>query len=504
MNQPTRPRPADPFATKNPFLSRSYQPKNIRSLSDALLLAPAPSLPGFPEWEEMYWRAWGMAWSNLRRPSPSSGFISNFLNAIDSAYLQIWDAALCTQFGVYGRRAFDFMGSLDNFYVKQHGDGFICREIGSESGLDLYHPFDPNSTGPNITTWAEWRYYRLTGDDSRFPEVFWPLVAYHNWIKANRSWPNGLYWATSLSSGMFNQERVPNGLHHHRHWSWVDASMQASLNTKNLAQMAFALGEKDTAEKLREEHQELVQAANKSFWNGDLGFYQDVDPKGRFSTVKSIGAYWSLLDPEMVGPDQLEPFLTHLRQPFVFKRPHRVPAMAAEDDDYSQELGKYWHGGVWSPTNYMLLKGLRIAGQDKLAHEIAVNHLQNVCEVFQRTDTFWEYYHPEKADHGLKAKPHYVGWTGLTAIAMLIEDVIGVNVDWPKRRVTWDRRLETDEQYGIRNFPLGHDGILTLIGDDERIEVQSTVPFTLIILEDEKKLQTALSAGETVITRNGR
>ena len=67
----------------------------------------------------------------------------------------------------------------------------------------------------------------------------------------------------------------------------------------------------------------------------------------------------------------------------------------------------------------------------------------------------------------------------------------------------WDRRLDTVEPYGLRNFPLGRDGTLTLLGDNERILVKTTVPFTLIIQEDEKKLQTAISTGETEIPRNG-
>jgi hypothetical protein len=180
-----------------------------------------------------------------------------------------------------------------------------------------------------------------------------------------------------------------------------------------------------------------------------------------------------------------------------------VPSLAADDSDYVKENGDFWRGGVWSPANFMLLKGLRVSGQHRLAHEIAVNHLAQVCKVFERTDTFWEYYQPESAAPGSKAKPHFVGWTGLSAIATLIEDVIGVQVDWPKRQVMWDRRLDTDEPYGLRNFPLGRDGILTLIGDNERILVKTTVPFTLIIQEDEKKLQTAISKGETEIPRNG-
>ena len=99
--------------------------------------------------------------------------------------------------------------SLDNFYAKQHEDGAICREINTIDGTDCFSPFDPDGTGPNILAWAEWRHYRISGDENRLPEIFWPLLAYHRWVRANRSWPSGLYWATGLSSGMDNQPRVP-------------------------------------------------------------------------------------------------------------------------------------------------------------------------------------------------------------------------------------------------------------------------------------------------------
>ena len=48
-------------------------------------------------------------------------------NYIDTAYngnIFMWDSAFITLFGQYGRKAFDFMGTLDNFYAKQHVDGF--------------------------------------------------------------------------------------------------------------------------------------------------------------------------------------------------------------------------------------------------------------------------------------------------------------------------------------------------------------------------------------------
>ena len=166
-------------------------------------------------------------------------------------------------------------------------------------------------------------------------------------------------------------------------------------------------------------------------WNEEARFYQDIDAHGHFSPVKSIGAYWMLTDQTLLPAERLEPFIRHLRDKDAFKVAHRIPTMSADSEGYEPHSGNYWRGAVWSPANFMVLKGLRSAGKNALVHEIACNHLHNVAAVFQHTDTLWENYAPESAAPGDPARPDFVGWTGLTPIAMLIEDVIGLWVDWP-------------------------------------------------------------------------
>jgi glycogen debranching enzyme len=324
-------------------------------------------------------------------------------------------------------------------------------------------------------------------------------MAFHRWCRAHRTWPGGLYWATGLSSGMDNQTRVPDSMHHHCHWTWVDANMQAALDCLSLGQMATVLGENELAEELNQERSFLLREINARLWSAESSFYHDVDPAGRHSRVKSVGAYWALLDKEMVPRERLEPFLRHLREPSAFKRHHRIPSQSADSEGYDAESGGYWRGGVWSPTNYMVLIGLRLNGQLALAHEIALNHLNNVCLVFQHTDTFWENYAPETVAPGQPAKADFVGWTGLAPIAMLLEYVIGVNVDWPLRRVTWNRCLSGDMPYGVENYPLGSDGLMNLAGDQLNVTVQTNLPFTLVIQDGEGSHQTAVDAGTTEI-----
>lgn len=501
MSHPVFPPPVEPLTARNPFRQRSYQGGTIRPFADIRSQLPQPILPTQPDWIEMYWRAWEMAWSNLRRPKAESGFVANFIDTAFNDNTFMWDSAFMMQFGVYGRRLFPFIGTLDNFYAKQHDDGYICREINTHQGYDFFHRYDPNATGPNILAWAEWRWFRATGDEGRLAEVFWPLLALHRWNRRHRTWPSGLYWATGLSSGMDNQTRVPDSSLFHQHWTWVDASMQASVNLHVLAQMATTLGEAEMAAECAAERLRLHRLINEKLWNDEAQFYQDVAPDGRFSDVKTVGAYWGLIDKDMVPDKRLTPFIQHLRDVASFKRAHRVPSQSADSPGYDGDSGDYWRGGVWSPTNLMVLKGVRNAGQPTLAHDIALNHLGRVCTVFQQTDTFWENYAPEAPAPGAPAKPHFVGWTGLSPIAILLEDVIGICSDWPQRRVEWDRRLDCAEAYGVCGYPLGPDGVVDLVGTSDLITITTSVPVTLVVHDKTTgmDMQKAVPVGTTEI-----
>ena len=491
---------ADPLVEQNPFRHTGNGfSGSILPFAEAKPRLPEPILPQHPAWVELYWRSWEMIWSHLTKPILKSNLPNAYIATPHHSYLFMWDMAFMSQYSLYSRRLFDFMGMLNNFYAGQHEDGFICRQLDPETGTDSLSPFDPNSSGPNILAWAEWRYFRHTGNNDRLAQVFAPLVAFHRWCRSYRTWPNGLYWTTGYSSALVNQPRVPDSMYHHRHWSWVDATMQAALNCLVLEQMSSLLKQDEVGVEMAQERIRLVGQINEVMWNDEVLFYQDVAENGRFSPVKSIAAYWGLLAPGIVPADRLTPFVQNLRDRWAFDLHHPIPAQSADSEGYNAQTGNRWRGAVWPATNYMVLKGLRTIEQDLLAHEIGVKHLQQVTAVYQRTDTLWENYAPESTDPGDPAQPNAVGASALTPINVLLEDVIGLSVDWPLRRVTWDRRLATDQPYGVRHYPLGEDGLLDIEGTAETITLTTTVPFTLTIREAEQTLQTAVAAGTSTI-----
>ena len=72
-------------------------------------------------------------------------------------------------------------------------------------------------------------------------------------------------------------------------------------------------------------------------------------------------------------------------------------------------------------------------------------------------------------------------------------------VDWPQRRISWNRYLVSGEPAGVRNYPLGVEGRLDIVADRETVEIETDQAFTLTIRDEAGSLQKAVSAGKTTL-----
>jgi hypothetical protein len=444
-------------AAENPFRQRSYTPEPLPVYDPAQV--PQLVADAHPDWVAMYNKAWQLAFTNLRQPEPESGFIASFIDPAFNANTYLWDSCFMTMFGRYARPRFRFMGTLDNFYAKQHDNGFICRELNTYSGKGVFESLDPRSTGPNILAWTEWTDYQHSHDQKRLHEVFPVLVAYHRWWKDWRTHPDGSYWTCGWGSGMDNQTRVPDSEYHHRHYAWVDATMQQALSCRTLLRMAQEIDRSEFNDELTSELLHLEQYVNMHMWDEAAGFYYDAAPDGTLSSTKSIAAYWGLLS-GIVPEARAARLIDHLNNPTSFNRPHRIPTESYDSPGYNR-YGGYWLGSVWSPTNYMVLRGLTENGYHALAHEIARNHVGNLATVFQNTGTLWENYAPESPAPGKPAGRDFVGWTGLSAISIPIEYLIGLRPVHEGAGLLWDIRLT--ERHGILRYPAGSNNFVDLV-----------------------------------------
>jgi hypothetical protein len=490
------------FVQENVFIHQAREQTPLPTFEAVRDRLPDPLWEGHQAAIDTYWKAWILGFGNLCRPTAASGFVANFIDSGFHACLYMWDSAFIQMWARYGRRAFDFQRTLDNFYAKQHKDGYISREISATDGVERFEPHDPPSTGPNVMPWTEWEYYLTFGDRERLSRVFPVLLAYHQWFRMYRSWPDGTYWASGWACGMDNQPRVSTGLErswwYHGHLAWVDTCMQQAFSARLLQRMAEVLGRGGEVADLAEESERLARVVNETLWDDRSAFYYDRRPDGGLSTVKTVGAYWALVA-DLVPAERLPRFIAHLEEPAEFNRPHRVPSLAGSDPSYRAD-GGYWLGGVWPPTNYMVLRGLQQVGYDALAHEIALNHLGQVVRVFEERGTVFENYAPETAAPGQPAKGDFVGWGGLGPVAVFLEYVLGLRPDVGHSRLLWDVRLT--EEHGVYRYPFGTNGLLDLTcqarastSSKPQIRAAATVPLELVVRWDGGSETLSLGGG---------
>lgn len=490
----------EPLVTENEYRVAKSETITPASFEAARAILPNPVWVGHEKEIEMYWKAWEIAIGNIRSPQPGSGFVSSYLDTAYNGNIFMWDSSFMLMFARYGTRFFPFQRTLDNFYAKQHPDGFICREIKAD-GADCFERYDPVSTGPNLMPWCEMVYYHQFGDIDRLQKVFPVLCGYYKWLKLNRTWRNGTYWSSGWGTGMDNMPRVPSGyspIYSHGHMIWLDTNLQQLFTANLLLEMGFYLERWQEIEEFEDEAKMLSKYISNELWDEKTGFLYDQYADGTLCTTKGIGAFWAMFT-DALDSSKLDRMVKELENPVTFKRKYSVPSLSADHPKY-KENGRYWQGGIWPGTNYMVMQGLLRKGYDRQAREIALNHYNQVLEVYRKTGTFWEYYSPESAEPGFMARKDFVGWTGLAPIAELIEFIIGIRGDYVKQQIVWDMNLT--EAHGIERYPFGPDGLITLktksrrsVNEEPKVSIQSNIRFELLLRYGGKEKKISVEPG---------
>jgi len=488
----TIPRDPLPLVKENCFLSLSLREAPLPIFDDVKDALPRPIWDGHSDHIDAYYRAWEFAFGNLRRALPNTGFVSNYIDTAFNNHIFMWDSCFILMFGKYADKIFCFQNTLDNFYSHQHRDGFICRAISEELGTDRFTRYDPSATGPEVMPWCEWEYYLNFNDKDRLQKVFAPLMAYHRWMKAHFTWRDGSYFSTGWGCGMDNIPRQSEGYDaefSHGHMVWVDSCMQELLSCKILLKMTKAIGRNEFEDELTQEAELLERIINEKLWDEESGFYYDLWRNEEHNGVRHIGAFWALLA-GCASEEKVERLIAYLNDENEFKTPTRIPSLSRSNAHYVPQ-GGYWRGGVWAPTNYMVLKGLDQHEKYSFSHEIGREYLDAVVAVYRESNTFFENYAPElvsgKASAGKPSKSDFVGWTGLVPISVLFEYVFGIKPHAEQNRILWD--VELLEKHGVEKYPFGKNGELTLVCEARsnacempRIRLESNVPVEVEVI----------------------
>lgn len=497
------------------FAKKQYVAKPLPTFAELKGQLPSPLYDENPLWVQTYWKAWELAFRNFHEPAPGSGFVSQFIDAAFNKNIFLWDTCFMVMFTKYADPLVPAVCSLDNFYARQHEDGEICREIDRATGADYvewvnetggpifsrwgWHNKYPHTGEPvkyegrsvpqpnpkvtldalnhPILAWAELDSYRLTGDRARLRMVWEPLCRYYAALQTYLRQGNGLYMAdwASMDNSPRNIYLVNGGM-------GVDISSEMVLFARQLAEIGRLTGRNEEAERYAGEADALARLINAGMWDPATRFYYDLSLPGERAPVKTIAAYWPLLA-KLASPEQARALIAELNNPKTFGRFHRVPTCSASEARYTG-AGGYWRGAVWVPTNTMVVRGLENYGNFELARELALEHLDRVAGVFEKTGTIWENYAPDSLGPGEPARRDFVGWSGLGPVMYLLEYAVGLKADAARNAIQW--QLASPSRVGCERFRFNRH-VVTLIaepaaGGKRRVVVESDGSFRLRVV----------------------
>lgn len=447
-----------------------------------------------PELVELYNRALLIALSKIETPQ-QVGWKKQMCCMPDAGKIWQWDSCFMALFSHYSDGLLQGMNNLDNLYLCQRDDGFMAMAYEIETAEPAYG----NRINPPLFAWAEWEYYRTTGDASRFERVFPVLSRYYLWLKNHRRREgSGLYFFED--SGSTGMDNAPRAGWHAIHLDGsdvchVDLISQQLLSARCLSKMAGVL---DDGQKtfFAEEIETLKGLINKHHWSERTGFYYDVFNRGggfahtdfpyAYISSKTVAGFWPLLA-EAATAEQADMLETHLLNPQEFFTPHPVPSISRDDPNYFPE-GMYWRGGVWAPTNYMITEGLKRYGKYDTAGLIALKHLEALIAVEKSCTphTLWECYSPEymlpaNREDSPQVRSDFVGWTGLGPIAMFINTLLGISLDVPSREIHWNPVIRNGK-IGIKDLQFGSSKISLLAKDGKFTAVNSDQPLKIYFM----------------------
>ncbi|HTY38279.1 MAG TPA: trehalase family glycosidase [Bacteroidota bacterium] len=516
------------------FQRKSYTPAPLPTFAATRALLPSPIDDEDTLLVRLYWKAWELAFRNFHEPAPSSGFVSQFIDAAFNDNIFLWDTAFMTMFCNVAAPIVPGISSLDNFYIKQHPTGEICREIQRSTGLDFVYwvnaedstlfsrwgwIFPPAKRGsvayrgrsapsPNprltldamnhpILAWAELESFHFTGNLERLRLIWNPLVHYYDAYQKYLRQGSGLYmtdWA-SMDNSPRNASLNGGG-------TGIDISAEMVLFARNLAEIGHLTGHDAEASRYEREAMELADTINRLMWDPDRRFYFDLTVDGSRAKVKTVASYWTLIA-GVAAPDQVEALVNELGNPQTFGRLDPVPTCAANEPGYLS-IGGYWRGAVWAPTTTMVIRGLERYGYSDLARAIALRHLRIVADVFSETGTIWENYSPDEkkpgrhADSALVARD-FVGWSGIAPILYFLEYGIGLKPNAERNELSW--RIDSPSRLGCERYRFnGHVVSLVASGRREngklKVSVDSDGSFILRIIQGDKEFVWNVKKGQ--------
>jgi neutral trehalase len=450
----------------------------------------------------LYERSWSWIGDQWHNGTEDNGFSARYFRHPAADRINQFESCFSTFFLVYSNRTYPATAQLDTFYQKQEEDGAIRGEYLVEDGSAVLPKSNPTGVAPPLFSWAEFNLYHKLGAKKRLREVLPVLERHFEWLQTTHRKANGLYSVPAAATMMGNSPR--DGCYYP-----VDFNAQQALNARYLSAIGDVLNDKDTSFKYKRAYFALKTRISQMMWDDATGFYYDLNRQEQRLTVRTIGAFWTLLA-EIPNEHKSERLIAHLSDVNEFGVEHPFPTLSAAHEAYSPD-GAGYKGSVVPPFNYMVIKGLEKYQKYDMAREFALRHLYYVLDGLhpeESTGSLYEAYAPQREGpakwSGKRGFPRQLlmAYDALSTVTLMIENVVGLFISLPRKTVDW--RIPVMEIMGIENLLLKRN-LISIIsakstrGWEVRLESEKLYYLTINVLREDRRKTLPIPSGKCSI-----
>jgi neutral trehalase len=272
-----------------------------------------------------------------------------------------------------------------------------------------------------------------------------------------------------------------------------------AINVAHMSALGDILNDKDLSFQYKKMYFSLKTRINSLMWDAETNFYHDLDKNEQRLPQKTIAGFWPLLA-ELPNADRADALIAHLSNPATFGTEHPFPTLSADSPDF-KENGEGFKGSVLPPFNFMVIKGLEKYQRYAFARECSIRHLYFILEGLspanskQKGDLYEAYLPCREGPATCRSerefpRKRFLHFIGLSTVALMIENVIGLNISLPRKTVDWI--IPNLEIMGIEKLSLKRNLITILSNKSKRgweiqMESEKLYYFTINILDQKKK-----------------
>lgn len=248
--------------------------------------------------------------------------------------------------------------------TRDSGDGLVTAIHNWETGLDASPAYDPAFheyvTDVNQSSWKK---------------------LYPKFIELAESYKFLYHWNVTE---ILSRETAPDKPARLDTWFKVkDLALNCvyASGWKVLSDLAKELGDRATAGYCADQAALSSAAIQTKMYDAEHGTFQtvytDVDGVDKFSVANSIQNLFPLLLSDLPS-ERVDAIVAQLTDTNKFAAPYSVPTVAMDDPQFCAtfDADLMWRGPVWGFTNWFILEGLGLHGQQEVQERILTSWVQ--------------------------------------------------------------------------------------------------------------------------------